>query len=948
MDSNLITHWNNLQSILFHYVGIKKISNDILEDEFVLTIVDNFWKQNFIEVIEEKNIDFTIEELKTKINQTFKKVEPTKALAEDYRLPDWLNQSLRVNEQGEKQFDDYKAYLANKGLGGVVNQIDADTYYILNKCHDPRDTSKQWDRRGLVYGHVQSGKTANYVGLINRAFDHGYKIVIVLTGVTEDLRQQTQKRIDKGVIEINRSGKKIFSATTISEDLGRKTESQLIANCSLDDHSIWVIKKNKTVLENLISWLDKQRKTQDSEKIKNTPVLIIDDEADNASIQSLSKREFEQWDEAIDLDFSEEKLSEADQEKLDKARESVIKAINRNIRVVLSLMYNKTFVAYTATPYSIINQSFEDLEREVKIGDKKFIIDSGDLFPRDFIIPIKPGKKYIGVNKLYNSDDNLNLPVHVDLNEDYSDDIEDFFPTKRGHEYFFKKLPQSLNDAIEHFILVIFIKRYRGIVDYNSMLIHTSHLTSKTDYVAVKVEEYCKSLISELRISDSNIVKRFNARLKSIKENSNDILFNRYFELSPKFPNSVSKNDLFNILNGKDFKIVSYHSSKDPALVHKEHSLVYSDEKNAELMNYIVIGGNRLSRGLTLEGLSVSYFVRNSTRKDSLFQMARWFGYRSGYEDLIRIFMPQDQILWYNSIFKLEEGLRRDFEENNNDENPVMPKNAIIRIALETDKDLHLSVSQRRKFPSICDPNKLRKTSEERVKLHGGFYTSKIRFNHKSMQSNFDLSVELFEHLFENYQKNIFDYESLNQNAPGKNSKNISFTNIPSEIIYKFLQKFSFHEDDYEMVTLREYIYKNSSNVNNWSVSIANKRTHKPTSWEISKYFGESTELFLNATTRKPNKDNPKENDTLTFKSILDAGTVDTSFDLIDDDNLNVFLNKPTERIIQPIRNVKKIPLLLLYPVELDKKLLVLLHVFYPFYKKNKSVKYLYKKSYSR
>ena len=106
----------------------------------------------------------------------------------------------------EKTIDDYKAYLANKGLGGVVNQIDADTYYILNKCHDPRDTLNSVQKRPCLWP-CSIRKTANYVGLINRAFDRGYKIVIVLTGVTEDLRQQTQKRIDKGVLEINRVGK---------------------------------------------------------------------------------------------------------------------------------------------------------------------------------------------------------------------------------------------------------------------------------------------------------------------------------------------------------------------------------------------------------------------------------------------------------------------------------------------------------------------------------------------------------------------------------------------------------------------------------------------------------------------------------------------------------------------------------------------------------------------
>ena len=137
------------------------------------------------------------------------------------------------------------------------------------------------------------------------------------------------------------------------------------------------------------------------------------------------------------------------------------------------------------------------------------------------------------------------------------------------------------------------------------MLIHTSHLTLKTDYVAAKVDSYCKSLTNNLRISDSRIINRFNKKLKNIKSNSKDVLFNEYFNTEYDFPDSVTKKDLADILFGEDFKIVSYHSSNDPILEHKNHNLSYNDSTNFK--NYIVIGGNRLSRGLTLEGLSVSY-----------------------------------------------------------------------------------------------------------------------------------------------------------------------------------------------------------------------------------------------------------------------------------------------------------------------------------------------------
>ena len=165
-------------------------------------------------------------------------------------------------------------------------------------------------------------------------------------------------------------------ATTLSDDLSRGNRDLIGSNFSVKENSIWVIKKNKTVLENLILWLDKQRSGGKDGKINYVPFLVIDDEADNASIQSMSKKDYESWGEGqklADLDIDE--LTPIQENALKSAQERVIKAINRNIRVALSLMSHKTFVAYTATPYSIINQSEKDLERSVTIGDKIFTIE---------------------------------------------------------------------------------------------------------------------------------------------------------------------------------------------------------------------------------------------------------------------------------------------------------------------------------------------------------------------------------------------------------------------------------------------------------------------------------------------------------------------------------------------------------------------------------------------
>jgi hypothetical protein len=524
----------------------------------------------------------------------------------------------------------------------------------------------------LVYGNVQSGKTANFVGLINRAFDHGYQIVIVLTGVTEDLRKQTQYRVNSGILGIKSGENKgigefpefnnldrIVAATSMNFDLSSNADWRN-HNITLGEKSIWVIKKNPKILEALIFWLYEQRMNQNNLKIVDVPFLIIDDEADNASIQSMSKKDFKLWELGQEIsNFDLENLTREQEKHLKEAKEKVLKKINQHIRIILSLIGNKTFIGYTATPYSIINQKIEDIELEVEINGTVFIIDKNtELFPEHFIIPIKPGSNYLGIERIFNSNPQKRLPILINISKKpYSEIIEDWFPSKRGVNYSFTDLPESLIEAIYSFIVVIYVRKKRLHKDYNTLLIHTSHLTKNADYVADKVNEFIIQLIVSLHSENNNkILLEINEVLYKYVKNSQNRLFKDYFGNSTfTFPNIISPKDILDILTSKDdvpFQVVSYHSSENSNNSTLNRNLSYDlkdDNGNKKYCNYIVIGGNRLSRGLTLEGLGVSYFVRSSTRQDSLYQMARWFGYRDGYEDLIKIFMPEDQIQWFEN-----------------------------------------------------------------------------------------------------------------------------------------------------------------------------------------------------------------------------------------------------------------------------------------------------------
>ena len=953
MNDMIDLQLENAQIFCLRHINNEEVNQEnFIHHDFIIRIIRVYYDM----IDNSLRNNFSFDDFKNELVTRFEKKQPTQAFAEEY-LETWLNSSIRNN--GETRFKAYKELLSDQGKGEIITQMDADTYKILDSCHNPNELSEEWDRRGLVYGHVQSGKTANYIGLINRAFDAGYKIVIVLTGMTEDLRSQTQRRIDEGVVG-QRSGQelgigknksfqklsKVMPATTLSDDLSRGNRDLIGSNFSVKENSIWVIKKNKTVLENLILWLDKQRSGGKDGKINYVPFLVIDDEADNASIQSMSKKDYESWGEGQKLaDLDNDELTPIQEEALKSAQERVIKAINRNIRVALSLMSHKSFVAYTATPYSIINQSEKDLERSVTIGDKIFTIDANsDLFPEHFIIPITAGSKYMGIERIFTTNKFNKLPVVVNVSTSYpNEDLDNnYFPTKRGFSYSFSDIPKSLEDAILHFLISIIIRKHRGHKDYNSLLVHTSHLTANADYLSLKIELFLKKLEINLLGNKRDYLTRIESMFTQIKQISKNKLFQKYFNIDSHFPEKITKDNILNILLSKmdhnhkyyyaPFEVVSYHSSSDKNLEHKNHDLSFNlKEKNGKkkFKNYIVVGGNRLSRGLTLEGLTTSYFVRNTTRQDSLYQMARWFGYRVGFEDLVRIFLPTDQILWFEGVYKLEMDLRKNFENNNEEEEDVklLPRDAVIKMAYYTQDDMYIPSGVRKKFPSICDPNKLRNTRKQAMSKTGTTKTNRIIDDKKVQANNLNAVKDLFEAVKKDSTAELFDV--TNYQVPNKirNNKNSNYINVNYKYITTFLTKYEAHpmiKDD--IVALTSFIKENKVELEKWSLVLVNRGKDKGSLLVGDFYENDERQVGkpIGIVNRDSSAENEEYNNAIYFKSILDQQN-DNIFDIIDNSNYEEFidpkksnLNRQSD-VVKKYRNKSKKPLMLIYPAQSDK-----------------------------
>ncbi|QYM78957.1 Z1 domain-containing protein [Horticoccus luteus] len=541
----------------------------------------------------------------------------------------------------------YERYLAREvGLPpAVVNSLHSLTDKVLERLEDPARPD-QWDRRGMVVGSVQSGKTANYTGLICKAIDAGYKLIVILAGIHSNLRSQTQLRIDEGVTGFDtRNSRKlsanslwigvgknagerypIHSLTSSAEDgdFSKKVASQ--QNVMLgSDPVVLVVKKNGHVLKNLHEWVTAVAGTQPSENekpvIHNVPLLLIDDEADNASINTKSK------------DGADPELD--------------VSVINGRIRALLDAFEKSAYVGYTATPFAniFINPDAESPKH------------GADLFPRSFIINVEAPSNYVGPTRVFGlaGDPDREIPAQPSLNIVRSlTDYAAAFPPKHKIDHVPKDPPKSLTRAIRCFILICAARRVRNQSSkHNSMLVHVTRFQPVQNHTARLVRDELIGLQRRLRDGDG-------ARQPTLRDELKQLWAEEFVPVSEEFGSEAQPTVTWEALDvelhaaAAKIDVAVINSSSQTPLDYKAHE--------AQGRSVIAIGGDKLSRGLTLEGLSVSYFLRASKMYDTLLQMGRWFGYRPGYVDLCRLFTTSELMRWYRHIALAEAELRREFD----------------------------------------------------------------------------------------------------------------------------------------------------------------------------------------------------------------------------------------------------------------------------------------------
>jgi hypothetical protein len=482
----------------------------------------------------------------------------------------------------------------------------------------------QIDTRGLVLGHIQSGKTTNFTAVISKAADAGYRLFIVLSGVSNSLRRQTQLRLDEQLLERNPLN---WIGLTDHRDMGRPQRFQYAGLNAPSLRTVAVVKKNTTRLDNLIEFL---RKAQKVGALNNCPILVIDDEADQASLSP--------------------KMTEAERT-----------AINDRIVTLLTEFPRVAYVAYTATPFA------------------NFFVDPKypeNLYPRDFIISLPEPTGYFGPKQMFGVTDQDLPDLDVVRLVPDAESVLILPPrSKAAAEDFEPQMTKSLRDAIRWFFLATTVRRIMrsGNQPHSTMMLHTSERVTQHLRLWKVVS---KEVVRMRNAVDSGDLTEINAftdlwNLESVAVDSEmygyeypsmeEILLELPVTLKAMGDVSKPENETCCIVidNGSAAKRLLYDNDSPKAV--------------------IVVGGNTLSRGLTLEGLVSSVFVRSISLYDTLLQMGRWFGYRRGYESLPRVWMPRNVADRFAHLSRVEIEMREEIQVYA--ENPqVTPKDLGVRI----------------------------------------------------------------------------------------------------------------------------------------------------------------------------------------------------------------------------------------------------------------------------
>lgn len=635
----------------------------------------------------------------------------------------------------------FKKKLVAKGRSEQIPQLNEASNTIVRLTPDPGGDPQTG--RGLVVGYIQSGKTTNFTAVAAKLADRGYKMIIVLAGIHNALRAQTQERLIEDLTEDDPTRwHKItdvdsdFDLVKMSDSNGRKSATGTKHDAApyltaSGKTTLLVVKKNATVLQKLHAWLSKPHAKK---ALIDAKVLVIDDEADQASVAT--------------------------------------RTINPLIRNILGLFPRGTYIGYTATPFA--NVFIDPSDKE-------------DLYPRDFIYALPQPEGYFGPEKLFGRD-------IADLDEEDVDgyDMIRIIPDedepklrpigKKKTKGFTPVMTESIQDAFSWFVLATAARWVRGDRGDSSMLIHTSYKTEVHESYQEPLEGLREDMEKAIQQQDNRTINR----LRKQWEN----------ETSKVPPSEWGR-------NSEEFSEVI---KMIPAVL-ANIRIIIDNSKSNERLNYqkdqsntiLAIGGNTLSRGITLEGLVSSVFIRPTNTYDTLLQMGRWFGFRHGYEDLPRIWTTTELRDSFRHLSLVEHEMRQDIESY--ELQKITPMEAAVKI---------------RTHPLLRITAKMGAARPQRYSCSGARLQTKFFYRNDTdiLQTNWDAS----EHL-------IHSASAKNNGQPLPNGGTL-FTGVGVADIMEFLAHYQVHPNQADMETgvLRSYIQERNiqadPELTRWNVAV--------------------------------------------------------------------------------------------------------------------------------
>ncbi len=595
-------------------------------------------------VFGKEEVENAIKSIKASTPELAGEVAPT-SLSDNQDYLGWYRGAKSASDSHWGLLKNHLKNKSNSWTEEMIKSLDLASDAVVEHLVPPKSQRKLCSK-GLVLGYIQSGKTANFSAVVAKAVDEGYKLIVVLSGMHNNLRLQTQARL---VEELEQPKPEACMMLTRVDEKGdfdkRQTVTANRALGSKDGFSLVILKKNTHVLRAFNDWLSKASE----ENIKNCPTLIIDDESDQASINT----------------------NKPEQDPT---------AINAKIRQLIQHFDKVSYVGYTATPFAnvLVDGSEE-----------------ADIYPRDFLVCLEKPPTYFGPEELFGrmgvngADEQKPMPlirILPEIEENKVDDIE--------------VIPESLKTAINTFILSGTLRLFRGQRDSHiMMLVHTSHLISDHEKYLGWIDGYIKEL--QLDFED-------------YEDLPDD--FKKVFENDHKITTKFITQSEIAVNDKKFFKEVRVFIGKIDIILENSQSADRLSFDRAEPLWGIVVGGNTLSRGLTIEGLTVSYFDRNTKQYDTLLQMGRWFGYRKGYVDLTRIFVTKEMQTNFYHLATVEQDIRDEI--NTMAANGERPIDVAVRV---------------RSFPGlrITSANKMRSAVKSSLTYSG----SKIQFRTLNIKS---------------------------------------------------------------------------------------------------------------------------------------------------------------------------------------------------------------------